>query len=292
MMSRPPVPDPVLESLLRSERDAPGPDVATQDRLWERLQTNFARIEGEALAEATARPAAQATTLVANLSAWIIGPIALGVALVGTIAHAPAPTGPAASTTVARANEASAFAAPTHAADAPIAASADAPQPLAAMRAAPTRPTAAESVAPPVAHPQPAPPPARAQALRSSAAEAGHAARPTPRRRRPATRSRSAAAAEPAASETGGLREELQLVRAARAALGNNQADNALATLRAHADRFPAGQLREERDALRVVALVRHGDGALAQSAARAFLRRYPHSMQTGIVTAAVRGLR
>ena len=83
------------------------------------------------------------------------------------------------------------------------------------------------------------------------------------------------------------LRAELQLVRAARKAIANGQPTQALISLRTHASRFPTGQLREEREALQVVAFARQGKRAKASEAAGAFLRRYPSSMQTGIVRAA-----
>jgi hypothetical protein len=53
----------------------------------------------------------------------------------------------------------------------------------------------------------------------------------------------------------------------------------ALRQLDIHADRFPNGQLAEERDLLRVRAHVAAGDDAAARAAARAFLEAHPHSI-------------
>ncbi|MCO4764060.1 MAG: hypothetical protein KC502_21295 [Myxococcales bacterium] len=90
------------------------------------------------------------------------------------------------------------------------------------------------------------------------------------------------------APKTNTLREELRLVRAARSALGNGNTSGALRTLADHAQRFPVGQLSEERAALRVVALAKGGATKAARTAAQSFHQRYPHSMQSRIVQGAI----
>jgi hypothetical protein len=56
-------------------------------------------------------------------------------------------------------------------------------------------------------------------------------------------------------------------------------AAEALAALNGHERDFPRGTLAEERDALRVQALVAAGEREAAQSRARSFHKRFPQSL-------------
>jgi hypothetical protein len=81
---------------------------------------------------------------------------------------------------------------------------------------------------------------------------------------------------------------ERPLLERARAALLNRNPASALAAISLHARRFPHGSLSEERDALRVEALVaahRYDD---ARAAASRFHATYPGSMLTAAVDAAL----
>ncbi|MCO4764254.1 MAG: hypothetical protein KC502_22265, partial [Myxococcales bacterium] len=129
------------------------------------------------------------------------------------------------------------------------------------------------------------PPPAeadKADATRRKPRRKRHrkAARPTPKHQHVGTTI--------PAPKPNTLREELRLVRAARSALGNGNTSGALRTLADHAQRFPGGQLSEERAALRVVALAKGGETKAARTAAQSFHQRYPHSMQSRIVQGAI----
>ncbi|MCK6550708.1 hypothetical protein L6R52_33030 [Myxococcota bacterium] len=75
------------------------------------------------------------------------------------------------------------------------------------------------------------------------------------------------------------LAEERRLIEQARAALARRSAEDAARTLDAHAERYPSGRLAEERDALRVVVMVRLGRREEASELARRFIERYPESV-------------
>jgi len=72
---------------------------------------------------------------------------------------------------------------------------------------------------------------------------------------------------------------ELRLLRRAQDAYVAGDQRLTLALLAEHTRRFPQGCLAEERDALRVRALVDAGQPQAARQAAAAFARRYPHSV-------------
>lgn len=74
-------------------------------------------------------------------------------------------------------------------------------------------------------------------------------------------------------------RVELTLLQRARAAVAADQWADAQSVVTEHARRFPAGQLVEEREALRVKALMGLGKTREASRAARAFEVRFPHSV-------------
>ncbi len=74
------------------------------------------------------------------------------------------------------------------------------------------------------------------------------------------------------------LEAELELVRQARAQLDSGNASGAWAVLEQHAERFPGGMLRLEREGLRVLCRCAGGPADDGQRAARSFVRSYPDS--------------
>ena len=103
--------------------------------------------------------------------------------------------------------------------------------------------------------------------LRSSAAEVGGDA--------PSAATRKPSAAEAAASEIG---EEAALLSAARAALTRSPA-RALRITTQHAQRFPKGNLVQEREVIAIDALRRLGRTSEAQQRGAAFEQHYPGSV-------------
>jgi TolA-binding protein len=71
---------------------------------------------------------------------------------------------------------------------------------------------------------------------------------------------------------------ELRLLEPARSSLSRGDYSAALAALGQHRREFPDGQLRQEREALRVRALWGLGQKPAAIAAASAFRKRYPRS--------------
>ncbi len=84
------------------------------------------------------------------------------------------------------------------------------------------------------------------------------------------------------------LAAERALIAQARSALQRRAPEDALVALRSHATEFPAGHLAEEREALRVQALVATGYRAAAERAAAEFERKYPQSLMMPAVQAAL----
>lgn len=72
---------------------------------------------------------------------------------------------------------------------------------------------------------------------------------------------------------------ELEMLQRARRALSNAEFSTALAEAAEHQRRFPAGRLREEREALRVKALLGLGRIGEARAAAERFRKQYPRSV-------------
>lgn len=87
------------------------------------------------------------------------------------------------------------------------------------------------------------------------------------------------------------LSDERALIDSARQALVRDEPDAALSTLRRHRRTYALGALREERDALEVVALAQAGRTADAERLGRRFHARYPASLLGGTVRAALAGL-
>jgi hypothetical protein len=77
----------------------------------------------------------------------------------------------------------------------------------------------------------------------------------------------------------GADREELRLLRLARAAVARQDFSSALTLLTEHARRFKDGRLSEEREALRVRALAGLGRTEEARHAAERFQARFPRSV-------------
>jgi hypothetical protein len=96
----------------------------------------------------------------------------------------------------------------------------------------------------------------------------------------------SAAAPAPAASDS--LSAERALLDPARIALGKGDGANALAAVDRHAAKYPTGKLAEEREAIAVQALVRLGRKDEARARGARFLSRYPQSVLSPAVEAAL----
>jgi len=80
-------------------------------------------------------------------------------------------------------------------------------------------------------------------------------------------------------SRADAARAELRLLRQARAAVAREDYAAALPPITEHARKFKAGRLTEEREALRVKALVGLGRSDDARRAAAAFRSRFPRSV-------------
>ena len=83
----------------------------------------------------------------------------------------------------------------------------------------------------------------------------------------------------PALSKADAARAELRLLRLARAAVARDDFAAALPPIAEHARRFKDGRLTEEREALRVKALVGLGRNDDARRAAAAFRAHFPRSV-------------
>jgi hypothetical protein len=87
------------------------------------------------------------------------------------------------------------------------------------------------------------------------------------------------------------LAAESALLENARSALTQSESARALKTLADHERRFPRGKLVEEREALRVQALVLAGDADEARIWARRFHERFPNSLLGPAVDATLESL-
>jgi hypothetical protein len=92
----------------------------------------------------------------------------------------------------------------------------------------------------------------------------------------------------PPASDNGQLAQERALLDVARTALGRGDGQATLTALAKHAQRFPNGQLAEEREALGIQALLllKRNDEARARGAR--FRQRYPGSVLLPAIEAAL----
>lgn len=97
------------------------------------------------------------------------------------------------------------------------------------------------------------------------------------------------AATPPSTASSGpDFEAELRELESARVALANGKAQDALVALRTHAQRYPRSMLKQERDAMRVKALVAGGSGSEARAAASAFRNTYPSSLLLDSVERAI----
>jgi hypothetical protein len=102
----------------------------------------------------------------------------------------------------------------------------------------------------------------------------------------PLVSSRSAkpksAAAKKSAIDVEAYAAELRVLRPAQQAVSRGEFTSALAAVVKHQRRFASGQLAEEREALRVKALLGLGRTADARRAGAGFRQRFPHSALLG----------
>jgi TolA-binding protein len=75
--------------------------------------------------------------------------------------------------------------------------------------------------------------------------------------------------------------KELRVLQPARQAVARGEYGAALASIADHQNQYPSGKLAEEREALRVKALLGLGRTAEAQRAGAAFRARFPRSALT-----------
>ena len=241
--------DPRARAMLRAYREATGYDPEQRDAVWERIEASLDRAGTEPSIEGPARP-----------PRWI----AVGAAVVATAAAAAllswAPWRGASGTTERAPSQ-----------QAPRTRREDAPRTIAPPPARDVRTPGAPS-------PTPAPPPSPASTDEPA---------PSPRAR---SGSRDPGRPEPSATEDAGasvgdeLRAELVLIGKARRALQADDPQRALELLDAHARAFPQGQMREDRQVLRIEALCAADKGQQARAEARQLLRTYPGSAHAGRV--------
>ena len=150
-------------------------------------------------------------------------------------------------------------------------------------------------VAPEIAQsPTPAAPPAQSQPTLAAAAAASEPTLPrravsrAPNRahlevavaEKPAPAAAAVQTAPLLAPETHwGLQAEGELLQKGRTAMVRGDTEGALAAVEEHATRFPRGKLAEEREALKVQALVAEDRAPEARAALGAFQRNYPKSL-------------
>jgi len=113
-----------------------------------------------------------------------------------------------------------------------------------------------------------------------SCAPAASSADPEPAPRAPRPTKASPVAA--ARSESDIYAMELRVLQPAQQAVARHDYTAALASIADHRRQFPAGRLAEEREALRVKALLGLGRSAEAQYAGMAFQERFPQSALHG----------
>lgn len=110
--------------------------------------------------------------------------------------------------------------------------------------------------------------------------------RPPPAHRPPPSAAEPAPPVEVAAPST--LVEENLLLEAARVALARGRPAEALSALEQHQERFPEGQLAEERESLMVQALATSGRIDAARARAVEFKAKYPHSILLPVIEASL----
>src|SRR5262249_6285016 len=102
---------------------------------------------------------------------------------------------------------------------------------------------------------------------------------------------RSVARPPRSAPAEGTLNAERAVLDEARSAFARGDNESALAALETHPARYPAGVLGEEREALAVRVLAALGRATEARERGRAFLRKYPNSLMSVVVSKAIEQL-
>lgn len=85
------------------------------------------------------------------------------------------------------------------------------------------------------------------------------------------------------------LARERAVIDVARTAIARGNASSALSAIDRHAAEFPRGQLTEEREGLRIIALVQAGQRDEALRRASQFRSRYPRSLLHSAIESAIR---
>ncbi len=104
----------------------------------------------------------------------------------------------------------------------------------------------------------------------------------------PTTAPRTTATASVTSDPKSDLARERELIDAARAGVARGHADAALSAVSRHEREFPQGQLREEREGLRILALAAQGRTAEARTFAARFRKSYPQSVLLPQIDAAL----
>jgi hypothetical protein len=128
--------------------------------------------------------------------------------------------------------------------------------------------------------PVPRPAPSVEPSVRSS--DAGEAPDPSAREPAPSNAIKPRFKPAPAVDEPttqSELARERAIIDVVRAAIARGHADSALEAVARHEKEFPEGRLREEREGLRILALVRAGRMDQAKGAALRFKQAYPNSL-------------
>jgi hypothetical protein len=249
-----PRPDPRGRALLRAYRSAKAPPGERHDALWSRIE---ASLDQGALGPSL-EPESSPAPGPLRESRWMV-PAAAAVVAVAALVIAALTLGPAESrgTTPRRAPS-------------------QAPHEVSPREPTVVMPTDAPSAA------------ATSKPLQRSASVPEPEPSPASPRRRPARPSGHDAlspASDPSlepspssAAEVDELRAEMALIRTARQALQAGRPARALEVLDAHARAFPAGQMREDRQVLRIEALCAAGKAPQARAEVSLFLRAFPGS--------------
>lgn len=248
--------EPELARLLAAEKARAAPPAALRERVLQRLGSS-------------ALDGAQLSTQTGSAFAWPRLPIAAALLVVGGLAgaglHALMQTRADHEQTRERAMVVVAPAAPSPSS---LPSSTDVQIPPAPM-AGPAPPSAPDRKPPARSHPTPGP-------SLPGPAPAPAETDPRPREQAQQLEKDQALAAERA------------LLEQARTALARGKPSDALALLSQHLQRFPAGRLAEERDALEILSLASNREAAAAQARAAVFRRQYPHSLMLRTIEAAL----
>ncbi|MFO0564761.1 MAG: hypothetical protein U0263_03815 [Polyangiaceae bacterium] len=246
---------PELQALLDAERERPGPDAATVDRVFSRVASSIAVLPPGGGDGGGGGPAPEGTMpSPANTLPPAAAPLGATGGLFASLAK------PAAIAAIAFSGGALLGGSVMARYDA---------RPAAIVRTPPKIVIVATPSAPSPLPDQAAP----------GASELESEAKPAQR----TAAGNSKAGAEPAGRDID-LGKERALLATARTALSKGDGAAALAALDRHAAQFPNGRLSEERASLRVQALLLKGDRSAAQREADAFKSKFPKSLLKGAV--------